>query len=274
MSNLIKSNRYISVDEIRKLEAFVYHPPKQISLESADSERDHRLSEAERAAAEILGDAKAAAEEQLQMAAVEAERLKAEAAETIEQWWAERRAEDARAQEEARQAGYEAGFQEGLRQAEEQVRMKHEAMLQEAARLVTDAHRVKDAIIAESEPFLVELATAIARKIIGAHLSVDEEWTARKIRETLAGRRDKGHVTLCVAPSQFTKLQDARAELALSLDSEAELAIVPDATVDEGGCVVRTAFGSVDARIDTQLSEIKAALMEVASQGSGRTEER
>ena len=52
---------------------------------------------------------------------------------------------------------------------------------------------------------------------------------------------------------------------ALAADSEAELQIVPDVTVDEGGCVVRTSFGSIDARIDTQLSELKAVLMEVAT---------
>jgi flagellar assembly protein FliH len=68
-------------------------------------------------------------------------------------------------------------------------------------------------------------------------------------------------------------MQDARAELTLAVDSEAELVIVPDATVDEGGCVVRTSFGSIDARIDTQLSELKAALMEVAAETDEGTDQ-
>jgi flagellar assembly protein FliH len=80
----------------------------------------------------------------------------------------------------------------------------------------------------------------------------------------LARRREKGVVTLCVSPKQFAYIQDARDELLLSIDSQAELQILPDATIDDHGCVVRTAFGSIDAKIDTQLKEIKAALRQLA----------
>jgi flagellar assembly protein FliH len=143
---------------------------------------------------------------------------------------------------------------------------KYDSLLQEARHMVEEAHRVKERVISEAEPFLVDLATAVAKKIIGEHLSVDPEWTKTQVKRTLERRREKGLITLCVAPSQFSKMQDSRAELTLAVDSEAELVIVPDATVDEGGCVVRTSFGSIDARIDTQLSELKAALMEVAAE--------
>lgn len=270
MSNVIKSNRYVSIEEIRTLEAFLVHPPKPPKqTESEDAENERRLrSEAEAAAEQILQDAKAAADDHIQQAVEHAKKLQADAAQEIERWWEERRADDARMQEEGRQAGFDAGYREGMAQAEEEIRQRYESMLQQASRMVEEAHRAKEQIIAESEPFLVELATAIARKIIGEQLAVDPEWTVQHVRRTLAKRRDKGQITLCVAPSQFAKIQDAREELTLSIDSQAELQIVPDATVDEGGCVLRTAFGSVDARLDTQLSEVKAALLDVASRSA------
>ena len=274
MSNVIKSNRYIPLEETRKLEAFAYRPPEAASPEPANDAlaRAHpapseREAQAAADAERLLEDAKQAAEELLRSAAEEAERRLGEASEQIDKWWDERRIEDLRVVEESKRSGYEAGYQEGLKQAEAEIAQRYEGLIQEARGLVTEAHRVKERVIAEAEPFLVELSTSVAKKIIGEHLAVAPEWTLAQVKRTLERRREKGLITLCVAPSQFPKMQDARAELTLSVDSEAELVIVPDATVDEGGCVVRTAFGSIDARIDTQLSELKTALMEIASRG-------
>ncbi|WP_309121398.1 flagellar assembly protein FliH [Paenibacillus sp.] len=267
---MIKSNRYISLEEIRKLEAFIYQPPApEAESESFDPEQAYaseRRKQSEAVAEQLIEDAKTAAEELLQGASDEANRLMNEANSQIERWWDERRMEDLRVVEESRQSGYETGYREGLRQAEDETAEKYESLLREARQLVEEAHHVKERVISEAEPFLVELATAVAKKIIGEHLAVDTEWTKAQVKRTLERRREKGLITLCVAPSQFAKMQDARAELLLAVDSEADLTIVPDATVDEGGCVVRTSFGSIDARIDTQLSELKAALMEVASE--------
>lgn len=56
----------------------------------------------------------------------------------------------------------------------------------------------------------------------------------------------------------------AREELSLAVDSQAELQILPDSTVKDQGCVIRSSFGSIDARIDTQLAEIKKELVRIA----------
>jgi flagellar assembly protein FliH len=274
---VIKSNRYISLEEARKLEAFIYQPPvSELEGERFDAEQAYaseRRRQSEAIAEQVIEDAKTAAEELLQSAADEAKRILTEASAQVEAWWDERRLEDLRVVEESKQSGYDAGYREGLQQAETEMFEKYDSLLQEARHMVEEAHRVKERVISEAEPFLVDLATAVAKKIIGEHLAVDPEWTKAQVKRTLERRREKGLITLCVAPSQFSKMQDARAELTLAGESEAELVIVPDATVDEGGCVVRTSFGSIDARIDTQLSELKAALMEVAAETDEGTDQ-
>jgi len=50
----------------------------------------------------------------------------------------------------------------------------------------------------------------------------------------------------------------------MAIDSQAELQILPDSTVKDSGCVIRSAYGSIDARIDTQLSEIKRELISLS----------
>jgi flagellar assembly protein FliH len=264
LSNIIKPHAYVSLDETLKIETFIFRPPVMpAAVKAGETSAEEKLPQAE-AAEKMLADARLAAEEQLRLAAEEAARMREAAEAEIDAWWNERRIEDLRVVEESRQNGFDAGYREGLERAEREMRERYESMLREAAQLIEDAHRVKEAVIAEAEPFLVELSLAIARKIIGNHIEASPEWTIAHVKKTLERRREKGVITLCVAPSQFGKIQDAREELSLAIDSQAELQIVPDNTVDEGGCVVRTSFGSIDARIDTQLAEIKAALLEVA----------
>jgi flagellar assembly protein FliH len=175
--------------------------------------------------------------------------------------------------EEARQGGFAQGFQEGQEQAEVKVLEQYDQLLGDARTVLEQAYELKRQIIQESEPFLVELATAIAGKIIQQELSVNPQWVIEMTKGVLARKREKGTITLCVSPKQFAYIRDARDELKLSVDSQAELEILPDSTIDDYGCVVRTAFGSIDARVDTQLKEIKLALQQLSMEMAEGEEE-
>ena len=39
--------------------------------------------------------------------------------------------------------------------------------------------------------------------------------------------------------------------------------ILEDSTVDKGGCIIETDFGSIDARISSQLHEIEEKILEL-----------
>jgi flagellar assembly protein FliH len=39
---------------------------------------------------------------------------------------------------------------------------------------------------------------------------------------------------------------------------------VEDTSVDEGGCVIETDFGEIDARIASQLAELEAKILEIS----------
>ena len=42
------------------------------------------------------------------------------------------------------------------------------------------------------------------------------------------------------------------------------ITVVEDGTVDKGGCIVETDFGSVDARISSQLAELESKILEIS----------
>lgn len=267
MSRLHKSSNVISIEDLKRLEWYnkyaVKHQEDAAGPVGPDEDTVSLRDQ-------ILSDAELFAQQRIQESSEQVEAMYQSAAEQIDNWWLERRLQDEEQREQIRREAFELGHSEGKSQAEQEVRLHWEAMLTEARSILDSAYRMKEQIIQESEPFLVELSAAIAEKIICKQLTVSPEWSLDLIRKSLERRREMGVITLCVSPNQLNFVQAAREELSLALDSQAELQIVPDVSVKDYGCVIRSAFGSIDARIDTQLSEIKRELVQLALQAEER----
>ncbi|WP_172252811.1 FliH/SctL family protein [Saccharibacillus deserti] len=266
MSNLIKSSQYVPKEDFVKLDLHRhYASPKPDGTEGSDEPHLPAVdSQTIQTKDEMIRDAKEFAEFQIRDAAEQAERMLAEAEQQIELWWQEKREQDELLIEAVKSQGFREGYEEGRLQAEAELNVQIQQAAEESQLLIQEAVRTKDEIIQEAEPFLVELSSAIAEKIIDRKLEEDAALTLSLIRQTLARKREQGTITLCVAPAQFSMINSAREELAMSIDSQAELQILPDSTVKDRGCVIRSNFGSVDARIDTQLAEIKRELLRLA----------
>lgn len=265
LSNLIKSSSVVSIEQLKQLQWLHQRNMQTVAIED-------ELIDAEPVPDEetvtlrdqILNDAQLFAEERLREAAQTSEQLITEAEQQIEAWWLQKRSEDETAFEASRQAGYELGYSEGAAQSEIALQEKWEQRLTEASAVLKAAYEMREQIIQEAEPFLVDLSCAIAEKIIGQQLTLVPEMAIELIRKSLSRRREQGVITLCVTPGQLAFVQAAREELHFAIDSQAELQILPDSTVKDNGCVIRSAYGSIDARIDTQLAEIKRELIHLA----------
>ncbi|MFC5472014.1 flagellar assembly protein FliH [Cohnella suwonensis] len=268
MSNLIKSSHVVSLEELRLLEAIRKYESVPRNNSKADGEGEGNGSidvETQSLKERVISDAEATAAEILRQAQADAANIRANAEREADGWWQARRGEDAEHREEASRLGYEDGYGEGRRKAEQDVASEWDSRLSQAHSIVERAYEAKQSVIAEGEAFLVELSCRIAEKIVGSKLSDAPEMAMSLYEKALARRKEQGVIVLCVAPSHFPFVQAAKSELANSLDSQAELRIVPDPSVREGGCVVRSAFGSIDATIDTQLESIREQLLKVAA---------
>lgn len=274
LSNLIKPSFYQPLDDRKLVEFQYYEVPQQAdsadSLELAElTAEQYKLNEVKAMKEQILQDAEQVAEEQIRQAIEESNQLRAQAEQEIDGWWTKRRSEDDEHVRQAKESGFRQGYEEGLAKAEAEVQANYEAMLKETRQILESAYEIKEQIIHESDPFLIQLSSAIAEKIIGHQLTLEPEWTIDLVRSILARKKEKGAITLCIAPKHFDYIYSAREELAASIDSQAELIILPDSSVRDEGCVVRSSMGSIDARIDTQLIEIKTALLHMAASDEG-----
>lgn len=256
MSNLIKSSQYVAVKDLKYIEKIQYAQglSPEMAIVDESEVQAKREAEYEKIRKQIMDEAAFVAEEEVRHATDEAERIVEAAKAEAEEWWQERRQEDEQLIEMSKLDGFERGYQEGLEQAQEATRQQVEQMLAEAKAILEQAYLAKDQIIQEAEPFLVNLSCAIAEKIVDKHLSMEQDYAVELIRKQLTRKREQGMITLCVAPEHLAFVQAAREELILSIDSQAELQILPDSSVTDWGCVIRSSYGSIDARIDTQLT--------------------
>lgn len=278
LSNLLKPASYTTLDDKKMLQFIAPIQPAneeqdQVDLLGTVPNLQAEIELAHSMKAQIVQDAESFAKDHIDAAIQEAEQMKETALLEIEKWWQERRSMDEAVIQETQEKGFQDGYKQGTAEAIVEVKQQHAEMLHEAQSVLQQAFLLKEQIIQEAEPFLIELSCAIAEKIVHTQLTLSPDLVIDYMKTMLSRRKEKGVVTLCVSPNQFAYIQDARDELLTTLDSQAELQILPDSSVADHGCVLRTTYGSMDARIDTQLNEIKSALQQIALRSEGAKNE-
>ncbi|MEW9667634.1 FliH/SctL family protein [Ammoniphilus sp. 3BR4] len=266
-SSVIRASEYMTIAE----EVLISHEQTLCSNESVAAEdsgkpdsKSEMLLEAKREAEEVLVQAKQEAETIIQQALEETQLIYQKAQEEIEDWWTERRQEDEALQREAVDDGYRQGFQQGHAQGYESAWEEQQAAIDKTRKILEEAQTAKERWIQESEPVIMEIALAVAKKVIMEELSLYPEKMLSMVQEALKKVQEVDKITICVGPENYMFLEGQYSQLKNMLSGQADLLILPDHSIEGGGCLIRSAFGSVDARVDTQLGEISEALMSLA----------
>lgn len=164
-----------------------------------------------------------------------------------------------RAREEAdaiREAAAKEGYQEGLSKAG--------ADIEELKNSLRQFANAKQEVFDRIAPEILSISVEIAKKIIKKELSQTPELlldTVNAILKTLSKEETK--IMIKANPSQVNMLKSSVPQSAAELGLEAKIMVIADESIVEGGCVVTTTNGVVDATIDTQIAIISEALKEV-----------
>lgn len=164
-----------------------------------------------------------------------------------------------RAKEEAesiREAAAKEGYQEGLSNAQDDI----QALKNSLSKFINAKQEVFDRIA----PEILSISMEIAKKIIKKELSQAPELlldSVHSILNTLS--KDETKIMIKANPNQIDMLKMEIPQSAARLGLDAKIVVIPDSSVLEGGCIITTTNGVVDATIDTQISIISEALKEV-----------
>jgi flagellar assembly protein FliH len=149
------------------------------------------------------------------------------------------------------ESGLQDGYQEGLRRAAEEQAAATERLAVLASEALTDAHQFARAL----EQQLVELALAVAAKVVAREVQADPTLVVGVVRDTLAELQEATVVRLRVHPDDHDLVAAHWERLRQQRGAEQGL-LVADERVQRGGCVVETAIGRVDAQLDTRLAQV------------------
>jgi flagellar assembly protein FliH len=152
--------------------------------------------------------------------------------------------------------GREEGYAAGLAEAREAL-VPARAALEAAARGIVDAHQE---FIELAEGRAVELALALAEKVIGVTLEVRPELVVELATGALRRAAERDHVVLLVNPDDLQVVRDAAGDLSATLGGIRRFEIVPERRIVRGGCLVQTAEGEIDATVETQLERAREVL--------------
>jgi len=130
----------------------------------------------------------------------------------------------------------------------------------EATQILCQARRRREAMLKAFERDIIDLAVEAAALLVRRARAMDPAVVAEVYGNALARLPSAGRIRLRVSPADF---ETARALLAggmLGAAAGGAIDVERDGAVSEGGCIVESDAGKVDARLETQLEAIRSGL--------------
>lgn len=166
----------------------------------------------------------------------------------------------------------EAAWQEGLHAGRAEARMQVEAEMQaewaahkEALReeidtLTRQIGEAREVLWRQQEPEMVALALDIAKQVVKTEITQNPAVVKAVLSNALRRLTDKENVRVRVSVGDAPRVKEMRQDLLEVVDGLRHLEILDDRRVGDGGCVIETNAGSIDAKIETQMAEVARAL--------------
>lgn len=208
---------------------------KNEAVEELAKNAEAYVDQAKEQAQAIITEAEAAAERLIVEAQQEAQHLKHEAI------------------EQGQMLGYEEGKQQGYSETER--------LLHDAAHIVEHAKKERQEIIEQCEKDILELALAVAARVIHTEITINHDIVLAVVKDAIRKAKDQERVVIRVNPDDFEIVAEEKVNLRALVGREIGMDVRGDIGVDPGGCVIETDYGTIDARIDTQMETVKKALL-------------
>jgi flagellar assembly protein FliH len=149
------------------------------------------------------------------------------------------------------------GFAQGERAGAEAAAERGEAMLRRLTQTIEELTTLRSQMIHATERQMVQLALAVARRIVHREVSLDQDLLIAMARVALERLGESARVTVRLHPEEF----EATAAVRAAEWTGTSVDVVADARVGRGGCRVESEFGMIDAGVDAQIQELARALL-------------
>ncbi len=162
--------------------------------------------------------------------------------------------------EDAYKKGFNDGQQKLRRELEKDFTEKLYKKYEEVYNIISSYDQKMEEYEIVYEQLVIQTAYEIAKKIVQREIEI-ETLINENLRSAISKIIGANEVRIRLNPSDLEQLNEFSRNL-LSKSSFNKIKFEPDNRIEKGGCLVETEIGNVDARISSQLEELRKKLEE------------
>jgi flagellar assembly protein FliH len=154
---------------------------------------------------------------------------------------------------------YRKGFAEGVEFQKKEI----SPVLDAISTMTRTIPLIRKNIIAKTEEQIVKLSLAIAEKVINQEVATSKEIILGVLKGVLKNISETEGMKIRLNPQDFRHIMEVKKDFLQSIDGVRNVVFEEDISIKRGGAVVETMFGEVDARLESQIKEIKEAMLKL-----------
>jgi flagellar assembly protein FliH len=154
---------------------------------------------------------------------------------------------------------YRKGFTEGVEFQKKELL----PLLESVSTMVRTIPLIRKDIVAKTEEQIVKLSLAIAEKILNQEVATRKEVILEVLKGVLKNISETEGMKIRINPLDFRYIMEVKKDFLQAVDGVHNVVFEEDVSVKRGGAVVETMFGEVDARLESQLKEIRSAMLKL-----------
>lgn len=235
-----ENDRAMLIQEAELQRQDILKRAEEAAFDLVRQEKEHALQlrvEAEKEVQRLLDDAKA-----------QAARLETETKHRLAQIESE-------AQSRGEKTGYEEGWAAGSAEVERLVGRIH-VILEK----ITEK---RQEIIEGTEAQIVQLVLQIAKKVVKVISENQRNVVINNVLQALRKLKTRGDVVVRVNLEDLKITSEHVKEFLSLVENVKSITVMEDTSIDQGGAVVETDFGEIDAKIASQFAEIEEKILEL-----------
>jgi flagellar assembly protein FliH len=159
--------------------------------------------------------------------------------------------------EEIKENAFQQGFAEGQRVGLESGAKKVDPAINSLHQALVQLQNIRHEIHQEIEKEVVQLALAIAKKVVCHEVKTSRETIVCVAREALRRVDNPAKIKIKLNPEDLQLINDTKSELAQFLHHVDNICLEAADSIQSGGCLIETDIGDIDARIEKQFQAIE-----------------
>jgi len=162
--------------------------------------------------------------------------------------------------EEGKQQGVEQGIVEGIEKGTAQAKEEAVATLSALEKSLTTADQTLELLVEKYEVSIISLIEQIVKKIIMAHMEIDDEIIKPMILDALKNLVQAEEVVLSVSQDDYEYIEMIKDEFFEAVDSLTSVSVKSDPSIKRGGCKIDTITASISSDVESRLEAVFEAI--------------